>query len=156
MSEPLLLERFFSKNKYTETFKSLTLIHTHPEEHWTKSLSLALPGCVTLSTSLTLSGPQFPHLLTVRSKPDKSFLSYLDWRIPFTMYVLDNSLWWFNHVIICVMCNKEVILKTYFRYMYDIKINLSNIHSIIRLVSTSHLSCNAKCLIYFFFFTLIM
>ena len=54
------------------------------------------------------------------------------------------------------MCNKEVILKTYFRYMYDIKINLSNIHSIIRLVSTSHLSCNAKCLIYFFFFTLIM
>ena len=50
------------------------------------------------------------------------------------------------------MCNKEVILKTYFRYMYDIKINLSNIHSIIRLVSTSHLSCNAKCLIYFFFY----
>lgn len=47
------------------------------------------------------------------------------------------------------MCNKEVILKTYFRYRYDIKINLSNIPSIIRLASTSHLPCNAKCLIYF-------
>lgn len=33
VSEPVLLERFFSKNEYTEIFKSLNLIHTHPEEH---------------------------------------------------------------------------------------------------------------------------
>ena len=32
VSESVPPERFFSKNKYTETFKSLNLIHTHPEE----------------------------------------------------------------------------------------------------------------------------
>lgn len=62
VSESLPPERFFSKDKYTETFKSLNLIHTHPEEQRTKSESEALPGSVTLSKSLTLSGPQFPHL----------------------------------------------------------------------------------------------